>query len=730
MRYLDIEARRARKLGPLLDYTYCYYLDYDYSILSNILSRKDRAGNMISEAYIMFDTETSKGHESKKGAFGSYVPQSNHICAFTISIRAFHKNIVTLRGTKPSELIHAFKLIREHINADVIYLFAHNMQFDYTFIRRYLFEAFGQPVKQLNVKNHYPLTIKFATKNGYIILRDSLILGGVSLERWASNLGVEHQKAVGFWDYDLIRDQNHRFTDEELKYIENDTLAGVECLNTTADLLGVTLKELPYTNTGIVRREVRHKGREAYANKFFAKCAPDYDLHMKMQEQLFHGGFTHANRYVCGWIIDNVKCYDFVSSYPRQCLTVRAPMSAFIKVPRDMSPDEIYYKRDQSCYIFKFIARDIKLKNYNWPMPVLQFSKCEASINAIKDNGRILEAAYVELVLNEYDLKLIYELYDWSSAICTDIYVAKKDYLPRWFRDIVFNLFKQKCEISYQIKVKGEGDISLYNLIKARLNSLYGLCVQKPVREDIIEVYEDNDIYQSGDYYVTKGDFEAKYNKYKKSHKNSLLYVWGIYVTSGAMVELFELAKCIGNGDSDIYEHFLYSDTDSIYSDKWNDKAVAAYNERVKEEIIKAGYGSVTIEDKTYWLGIAELDGEYSKFKTQGAKRYAVIKDNEIKITVAGVPKKAGSEVLKSLEDFEEGFVFPGELTGKMMHTYIYHDIDIDERGNEYADSIDLNPCDYTLSVVQNPRPKHKSGFDMFFNEEMELLTIDYFEEE
>ena len=37
------------------------------------------------------------------------------------------------------------------------------------------------------------------------------------------------------------------------------------------------------------------------------------------------------------------------------------------------------------------------------------------------------------------------------------------------------------------------------------------------------------------------------------------------------------------------------------------------------------------------------------------------------------------------------------------MLTYIYKDIYIDDFGNECADSIDMNPCDYRLSVVENP---------------------------
>ena len=43
-----------------------------------------------------------------------------------------------------------------------------------------------------------------------------------------------------------------------------------------------------------------------------------------------------------------------------------------------------------------------------------------------------------------------------------------------------------------------------------------------------------------------------------------------------------------------------------------------------------------------HMLGLFEHDASYSKFITQGAKKYAYIdsKDKEIHITVSGVPKK------------------------------------------------------------------------------------------
>ena len=109
MRYRDIEEKAAHRLGARLSYKYTYYLEFDYSILDEFLFRKKNGSKddiTYSESYIMLDTETSKEHKPEFDSDGKQIAQNNHIVCWTISIRAFHTNICTLRGSRPSELIH------------------------------------------------------------------------------------------------------------------------------------------------------------------------------------------------------------------------------------------------------------------------------------------------------------------------------------------------------------------------------------------------------------------------------------------------------------------------------------------------------------------------------------------------------------------------------------------------------------------------------------------------
>lgn len=667
---------------------------YRYRRLKNIMYLK-RAGRSDHDSYndciIMADTETSKS--DTKGN----EPEENHIVAFTISIRAFEENIVTLYGTKPSEFIQTLDKLQKYLKGDKTIIYFHNLPYDWVFLRKFLIEKYGSPVKMLATKPHYPIYIEF--DNG-LIFKDSLILAQRSLEKWAADMAVEHQKAVGKWDYLKVRHQKDvTFTSEELEYIEHDTLAGVECIDKLMKQLGKRIYSMPYTATGIPREESRKRGKLHNARADFERMVTkDYKV-QQMLEDVYHGGYTHANRHYIGLTIDGtdtdpILAMDFTSSYPYCMLAFKYPCTEFTPF-RNCTPEELLSSADNYAFIFKLILVNVRLKDDNIPMPALQFSKAKAEVNSVCDNGRILCANYVEIYINEIDLAVIADQYKWEAAACIDVHYAEKHYLPRWYTDYVFECFTDKTML------KG-GDPVAYSLAKAKVNSLYGMMVQKPCREDIIENY------MSGEYEVSAGDYEEKYEKYLKNRNSILNYAWGVYVTSYAFYNLFQLGKCCGL--------WLYSDTDSCYGKDWDMEKVKAYNDGCKKRLIDNGYGAVMRDGKAYWLGVVDVE-KHDQFKTMGAKRYCVRDGDQLKITVAGVPKKKGALCLDNdINNFAEGFIFSGKKTGKQTHTYFFaDDIHTDEHSNEIGDSIDLSPCDYLLSSVE------KYDWQSLFDEEIKV---------
>lgn len=600
----------------------------------------------------------------------------NYIVAFTISIRAFGLNMITLYGHNPKDLAECLQRIRENIEADTMPVYVHNLAYDWQFMRQFLFERFDTPDKQLNVKSHTPLFIHFS--NG-IMLKDSYLLSQKSLEKWANDLDVLHKKAVGKWNYDNIRTQQDEFTPDELKYIENDTLALCECIDKTLEVLHKSIATIPYTATGIPRNDIIALARENNGKELFLKLVSDYDLYISHMENCFHGGYTHGNRFFIEVTIDEiVSCLDFTSSYPFVMLTRKYPMGNFLPIA-DVTPDHIIRNMDDFAFMFRLTLINVRLKDRAYPMPPLQYSKCTKCVDELLDNGRILRAGMIDIYLTEIDFQIIYDRYDFDLIKINDCYFCKKDYLPRWFTDYIYQLFKDKCTL------KGK-DPQNYMISKGKLNSCFGMCVQKPISE---EIEED---YQTGEYNIADDfDSEYEYNKYVKNYRKVLPYQWGIWVTSYAFENLFKLGG--------MAKEWIYTDTDSVYSIGWNEEAVKAYNDNCLQQLKANGYGAVEYEGKCYILGQAVLDGEYTEFRILGAKRYCGRSkaDGKLHITVAGVPKRGAECLNDNINNFTKGFCFSGKQTGKLQHTYLYGDIRQDQYGNWLADSINLSPCDYIL---------------------------------
>lgn len=708
MKREKLEQIRRDLIAQSQPYLMCYWDEFDFSILKYILWKK-KSGRGDNKTYndciIMADTETSK-----KDPSGVH---ENHVVAWTISIRAFDRNLVTLWGRKPSDMVSCFDRIHKSMTGEITFIYWHNMSYDFVFLRRFLFDGFGFPEKQLNTKPYFPIYVKF---NNGIIMRDSLILAQRSLYKWAKDMNVKHQKAVGKWDYDKPRNQDETFTDDELEYIEHDTLAGVECIQATMDALGKHIFSMPYTATGIPREEIRTRGKAHHAHEWFLRLCPTWEQYLTLV-QMFHGGYTHGNRhYLSRTIFGIIECRDFASSYPYCILSEKYPGERFS--PRDnCSIDYILKNAENYAYMFKLILYKFKLRNDFIPMPALQASKCVKDINLVQDNGRVLAGAYAEIYLNEVDLETIAEQYDYEKAVCVEVQVAVKKYLPRWITDYVFELFEEKQ------KLKG-GDPVLYALAKARLNSIYGLFAQRSVRENITEVYEDftdDDGIEhfSGEYRPEEKDMEAEYTKYINRKGSVLPYFVGCWVTSYAMRNLFRLGKCVDYENGGIW---LYSDTDSIYATKWNEERLSSYNESCKEKLRANGYGRAHVNGLDYWLGVAEKDKVYTEFRMTGAKRYCGRDqdDGELHITVAGVPKRGAGCLEDNIENFRVGFIFPGSSTGKKQHTHFYNEIYIDENGNETGDSIDLSPCDYLLGAAIT-----EGDWERLFQEEISIQVYD-----
>lgn len=315
---------------------------------------------------------------------------------------------------------------------------------------------------------------------------------------------------------------------------------------------------------------------------------------------------------------------------------------------------------DCFCYLVRVKFYNIQGKYFN---NFISFSKCDDILNGRYDNGRVIGADELEIVLTDVDLKFIFETYTFDKYEFIEVLYSKKDYLPIDYMHFILEKYISKTTLK---NVKGK-EIE-YMLEKNKFNSLYGMSVTNNIRD--LVVY--NDIEGWKEIQLTNEEIEDALEK-QKDHP-FLSFSYGVWITAYARNNLL---KNLIKQD----KYVIYADTDSLkLKEGFDESVINDYNESVKQKILKVSselgidfekYEPKDIKGKKHLIGLFENDGNYDEFITQGAKKYAYIDsdDKEIHITVSGVPKD-GSCALKDLKDFRDDFVFSYEDTGKLLMIY------------------------------------------------------------
>lgn len=345
----------------------------------------------------------------------------------------------------------------------------------------------------------------------------------------------------------------------------------------------------------------------------------------------FMGGFTHAsNHHVMRETpYKDVACYDFCSSYPAVMVMEKFPMSRGQFIP-SMSVEELETMTKTHCLLF-----DLTL---NWVFPKLHhehpisYSKTFDRMDVVgDDNGRVVTAEKFTITVTEQDYFVFREFYSWDFCTITNVWVYRKDYLPRNLVNSILTAYARKTELK---DVKGM-EIE-YQIAKELVNAIYGMCATDPVR-DSIEYLNNSEV-------VTPADIEKSIIQYNNSKKRFLFYPWGLWVTAYARANLFSGIIAFGSD-------YIYSDTDSIYALNYEAHTdyIDAYNSEIYAKIIRASkahniipsaFSPKTVDGKIKTIGLWEFKGISDEFKTLGAKRYLKRSGDKYELTVAGVNKQ------------------------------------------------------------------------------------------
>lgn len=560
-------------------------------------------------------------------------------------------------------------------------VYVHNLPFEFKFIGEY----FKWSESDIPFANGERTKVIRALTDTGIEFRCSLALTGMKLEKLENETGIP--KMVGDLDYDLIRHANTEITDKELGYIDNDVIVLTTLIRKR--MSKDTLATIPMTSTGYVRRRMRNWSLADKDHRDMMKKMHTTPLELLTLRQTFMGGYTHANPEFAFETIKNVIALDIGSSYPAQIVSQQFPTSKPHYI--EELPVEDYLELCDNHHVVAKVTL-VNLGNKGKPFSIISRSKAhdlefpvfdESDTNGMLnvDNGRIHSAKRLSLYVTEIDLYYYQQFYNFEIEKVEGVFVYKSGYLPREFLRQVIKNYQGKTELK---DVEGKED--QYNASKAGNNGVYGMMVMDPIRPEF--ELEDNHLVEVP---LGGNEFDEVVKELNKDRMRFLSYSWGVYVTAYARAQLFEMILKLDDAGVKIY----YTDTDSVYVDdnpivmdimeeenkyvESDMREVIKYLDGKKSELKDLGITFDSLQPKNpkgdrYLLGAWEIDGKYKEFKTLGAKRYAVVtQDDKFEITCSGINKDKGSGYVKELggmEAFKTGLVIPSDKSGRNIARY------------------------------------------------------------
>ena len=603
--------------------------------------------------------------EQEQSTYGSCM----YIWQFSINDTVYY-------GRTWEEFIKFIKKLDEVVPYKKI-IFIHNLAFEFQYLKSYF--KFSEVTAR---KSHKVMKAKMQEFN--IELRCSYMMSNVALKKLPDIFNLPVEKMVGDLDYTKLRTSITPLDDKELKYCENDCLVVYHYIRYELTMYE-SVEKLPLTSTGHVRRELKVQTTKDYKYRRVVARSVNTDPHIyNLLIEAFMGGYTHANWIYADEIIKNVDSWDFTSSYPYCMVTHKYPSTKFkpcnIKRVEDMN--------NRFAYLIVVKFTNIKSKYFN---NFISQSKCRSIRGGKYDNGRVMAAEELVTVITDVDFKLILEAYECKYEIL-ECYYSAYDYLPKRFINFVLDKYVLKT----QYKGVAGKEIE-YNRQKSLFNSLYGMSVTNNIRD---EVTYDNETGWS----ETPITNEEIIEKLKEEEKIGFLsFSYGVWITAYARNNLLKNVMKLD-------PYVVYCDTDSIKVKEGYDKQVIEdYNNFVERKIKHVSetlkipldkFAPKDIKGVPRMLGLFDDDGHYLEFITQGAKKYAVKTLNkegqeEIHITVSGVPKKGAASLKGDLNNFRNDLVFDFKDTGKnlLIYTEAQEPVTIvDYLGNKY-DSYDVSGC-------------------------------------
>lgn len=541
----------------------------------------------------------------------------------------------------------------------VLYIYVHFLKYDFSFIKK-LFKWDDVFIRSMRE----PLYARY----GNIEFRDSLALaGGRGLAYIGKHLRTKVLKAEGDLDYDKIRTPETPLVTKELHYCEMDIRVLCQYIKEKIEDDG-DITKIPYTNTGYVRNYCRNacfENRGRYMD-FIDGLTLTPDAYLQC-EKAFAGGAVGPNIKYVGQTVENLHSYDIKSSYPYVMVTGYFPMQYPIPVPDKQATKDIESLVTKYCCQFTLEIWDLFPKT-DYCFPISEH-KCNEVVGARVASGRVINAMYVSINVTELDYMTFKKFYDFGEMRIRRCRIYTRGFLPAPIVKSVLKFFNDKTTLDGV-----EGKEAEYMISKNMLNSVYGMMVEKIVRDS----YFFREDFGKGD-----KDYVGQVVDYNEKRNRFLYYPWGVWVTAHARYRLYDAIAAVG-------DDFRYCDTDSVkfigehveYFERVNQEArtlVTKVAERLKLPLDYV----IPCDPKgnPKCLGVWEHEYDAVKFKTIGAKRYLVeYNNNKLALTVAGTNKASTLEYIQQqalvtkqspFDIFNEHLIVPAEYAKRTTAKFI-----------------------------------------------------------
>ena len=592
------------------------------------------------------------------------------------------------------------------------YIYIHNLEYE----TQWLLDIFIRNKYHVSEvcarQKRQPIQYKIDELN--IVFRCSYQLTNLSLAK-ASEKYTTLQKATGELDYNIPYSPNSKLPNNAMYYCMMDVLTLYHIILYFRDLYR-HIKSIPLTQTGCVRKSLQKECGFFYIKAQQAKVPPliIYEaLTMAFCGGIAHGNILHINKVYC-----NVWSFDFCSSYPYVMTCYKLPKAPFRRITKKLA--DKFIKEDSHAILYQVTLTNVKSKYYNHYIPIYKMANKKGDI--VADNGRLAKfTGSFDMVLTDYDLKMIKKCYHIGKIKYHNIWASYKDYLEPEAIKFIIQRYADKTTL------KGvEGQEEFYQKQKQEINACFGMSAQNVLKFGIIfnPMFDESKDEKMWDVEkLTEEYLQSKLDDMKSSYSTLFFpMACACWITAIARTNLF---NNIIKLDHDV----IYYDTDSI---KGTGDAVYQvvndYNKSVEEKIKESSkvnkipielYKPKDIKGFMHPIGYFENETEnglYKRFKTLGSKKYMYeTPDGEKHLTMSGVRKSAVKYL--TFETFCNGTVLSYEATGKLIRYY-----NDDQPSFEYTDNEgNIYKCNQKHTIILQP-----TTFKIGQKEEFLRLIADY----